>query len=68
MLECLGEGLELVGVNGERFETNEHLFANDTAPVTDSEERLCRLVSVFRECERRKLQVIVDTEYIGFSV
>ena len=36
------------------------LFADDTALVADSEEKLCRLVSEFgRVCERRKLRVNV---------
>ena len=36
------------------------LFADDTALVADSEEKLCRLVSEFgRICERRKLRVNV---------
>ena len=34
------------------------LFADDTALVADSEEKLCRLVSEFGiACERRKLRV-----------
>ena len=41
-----------------RFEINQLLFADDTALVADSEEKLCRLVSEFgRVCERRKLRV-----------
>ena len=44
----------------ERFEINQLLFADDIAPVADSEEKLCRLVSEFgRACERRKLRVNV---------
>ena len=36
------------------------LFADDTALVADSEDKLCRLVSKFgRVCERRKLRVNV---------
>ena len=41
---------------------NQLLFADNTAPVTDSEEKLSRrgLVSEFgRVCERRKLRVNV---------
>ena len=34
--------MELLSEYGGRFEIN-HLFANDTAPVADSEEKLCRL-------------------------
>ena len=46
-----------VAVNGGRFEINQLLFANDSAPVADSEEN-CRLVSEFgRVFKRRKLRV-----------
>ena len=56
----LGKGLELLSVNGDRFEINQLLFADDTSLVADSEEKLCRLVSEFgRICERRKLGVTV---------
>ena len=51
--------LELLSANGGRFETNQLLFADNTALVADS-ENLRRLVSVFgRACERRKLRVKV---------
>ena len=43
----LGKGLELLSANGGRFEINQLLFADDTALVADSEEKLCRLVSEF---------------------
>ena len=43
----LGKGLELLSVNGGRFEINQLLFAVDTALVGDSEEKLCRRVSEF---------------------
>ena len=43
----LGKWLELVSVNGFRFEINQMLFADDTALVADSKERLCWLVSEF---------------------
>ena len=53
----LGKGLELLSVNGGRFEVNHLLFADYTALVADSEEK-CRLVSEFgRVSERRKLRV-----------
>ena len=56
----LGKGLELLSVNGGRFEINQLLFADDTALVADSEEKLCRLVNEFgRLCQRRKLRVNV---------
>ena len=44
----LGKGLELLSVNGARFEINQLLFADDTALVADSEKK-CRLVSEFVE-------------------
>ena len=48
------------GSRGGRFEINQLLFADDTALVADSEEKLGRLVSEFgRVCERRKLRVNV---------
>ena len=34
-------------MNGDRFEINQLLFADDTALVADSEDKLCRLVSEF---------------------
>ena len=37
----LGKEPELVSVNGGRFETNQLKFADDTALVADSEEKLC---------------------------
>ena len=56
----LGKGLELLSVNGGRFEINQLLFADDTALVADSEQKLCGLVSEFgRVCERRKSRVNV---------
>ena len=56
----LGKGLELLNVNGGRFEINQLLFADDTALVADSEDKLRRLVSEFgRVCKRRKLRVNV---------
>ena len=59
-VRVLGKGLELLSVNGGRFKINQLLFADDTALVADSEEKLCRLVSEFgRVCERRKLRVNV---------
>ena len=51
-VRLLGKGLELVSANGGRFEKKKLLFADDTALVADSEEKLCRLVSEFgRVCE-----------------
>ena len=42
-VRVLGKGLELLSANGGRFEINQLLFADDTAVVADSEEKLCRL-------------------------
>ena len=47
MLGCFGKGLELQSANGDRFEIDQLLFADDTALMADSEEKLCRLVSEF---------------------
>ena len=59
-VRVLGKGLELLSANGFRFEINQLLFADDTALLADSEEKLCRLVSeFFRVCERRRLRVNV---------
>ena len=52
-VRVLGKGLELLSANGGRFEINQLLFADDTALVADSEEKLCRV------CEIRKLRVNV---------
>ena len=53
----IGKGLELLSANGGRFEMNQLLFADDTALVADSEEKLCRLVNEFgRVCKRRNLR------------
>ena len=59
-VRVLGKGLELLSANGGRFEISQLLFADDTALVAESEEKLCRLVNEFgRVCERRKLRVNV---------
>ena len=59
-VRVVGKGLELLSATGGRFEINQLLFADDTALVADSEEKLCRLVSEFgRVCKRRKLRVKV---------
>ena len=44
-VRALGKGLALLSANGGRFEIDQLLFADDTALVADSEEKLCRLVS-----------------------
>ena len=49
---------KLLSANGVRFEITQLLFADDTALVADSEEKLCRMVSEFgRVCERINLKV-----------
>ena len=53
----LGTGLELLCANAGWFKINQLLFANDTALVADSEERLCRLVSWFGRVRMRKKEV-----------
>ena len=64
-VRVLGKGLELLSADGGRFEINQLVFADDTALVADSEEKLDRLVSELgRVCERRKLTVNVDKSKI----
>ena len=59
-VRVLGKRLEVLSANGGRFEINQLLFADDTALLADSEEKLCRLVNEFEKvCERRKLRVNV---------
>ena len=59
-IRVLGKGLELLSMNDRRFVINQQLFADDTAVVADSEQKLCRLVAGFGiVCERRKLRVNV---------
>ena len=54
----LGKGMELLSVNGSRFEINQLVCADDAALVADSQDKLCRLVSEFcRICDRRKLRL-----------
>ena len=45
MLRCLGKGWSCRVRMAGRFEINQLLFADDTALVADSEEKLCRFVS-----------------------
>ena len=45
------KGLELLNVNDGRFEINQLLFADDTALVVDSEQKLCKLVTEFAKEE-----------------
>ena len=59
-VRVLGTGLELPNANCGRFEINQLLFADGTALVPDSEEKMCTLVSEFdRVCKRGKLSVNV---------
>ena len=52
-----GTGRQRLSVIGGRFEINQLLFADDTALVADSEEKLCKLVSEFgRLCEKNKVE------------
>ena len=54
-VRVLGKGLKLLSANGGRFEINQLLFADETALVADSEEKLCRLVSEFgRVCKTKE--------------
>ena len=60
----LGKGLELLSVNGGRFEIKQLFFADDTALLADS-EKLNRVVSEFcRVCERRKYRVNVGNSKV----
>ena len=45
-VKVLGKGLELLSANGDRFEINLLLVADDTALVDDS-KKLCRPVNEF---------------------
>ena len=57
-VRMFGEGKKLLRVNGGSFELNKLLFADDTALVADSKEKLYRPFSEFgKACERRKLRV-----------
>ena len=52
-----GKELELLSENGGRCELIQLLFAYDTAPVVDLEEKLSRLMSEFgRVCEIKKFR------------
>ena len=64
-VRVLGKGQDLLSANGGRCDINRLLYADDTALVADSEEKLCRLVSEFgRVCERRKLRVNVGKRWL----
>ncbi len=54
----LSRGLSLVGDDGREWRLNQLLFADDTALMADSEEKLRQLVEKFGgECSRKKLKV-----------
>ena len=56
----LGRGLGMKGENGCEWKVSQLLFADDTALVVSTEERLQRLIDEIRVmCERRKLRVNV---------
>ena len=59
----LGKRLELLSVNGGRFEINQLLFAGDTALLSDSEKKLCRLLSEFGRVFKRKSIVFMRSRY-----
>ena len=56
-VRVLRNGLELLSVNGGRFEINQLLFTDDTALVADSEEKLSRLVSEFGRVCKIKFEI-----------
>ena len=59
-MRTLGRGLEMSERGGREWEVSQLLFADDTALVASTEERLQRLVDEFGVvCERRKLNVNV---------
>ena len=49
---------------GKKFEINQLLFADDTALVADSEEKLCRLVSEFGRARIKN----VESKMVGWTV
>ena len=55
-VRVLRNGLELLGANGGRFEINQLLFADDTALVADTEEKLRRLMSVWYSMRKKKVE------------
>ena len=60
-VRTLGNGVDMVGVNGEIWQVNQLLFADDTVLMADSEEKLQRVVKEFgRVCKRRKLKINVS--------
>ena len=60
----LRKGLEILSVNGGRFEVYQQLFADDTALVADSEEKLCRLVCLVEYTKEGRLTVNVGTSKV----
>ena len=61
----LGKEQELPSANGSRFEIKKLLFADDTALVAASGEKLYRLVSEFGRICERKLRVNVGKNRVS---
>ena len=60
-----GKGQKLLSVNLGRFEICQPVYADNTALVTDSKEKLCKLVNKFgRVCARRKLRANAGTSKV----
>ena len=55
-VRVLWKELDLLSVNGGRFEINQLLFTDDTSLMADLETKLCRLVSEFCR-QKRKFRV-----------
>ena len=55
--------LELLSANGNRFEINQLLFADDTALVADT-QKLCRLVSEFGRIFEKKFRLNVGKSQV----
>ncbi len=54
----LGRGVSLLSDDGRECNVNQLVFVDDTALVSDSQQRLRQLVERFRRvCEGRKLKV-----------
>ena len=53
----LGRGLELLSANGGWLKINQLLFAGDTALEADSEQKLCRLVSLVEHAKEENCEL-----------
>ena len=58
-VRVLKKRLELLSANGGRFEMNQLLFADDTALMAGSNEKLWLVSEFGRVCKRRNLRVNV---------